>query len=150
MSGSAIRDGLKNTLTTSSAFSTAEVTVDDWGILGRTSNCAIVIGPASEVRVDFHSYGRNYGLIHTYPVFGYVRDTGDPTRVPSDAQKLQDELIAALQADESLNSTACAIESIAIRMPQAPTGGPVLLDIGGQSWMPVFMDVSALEVRAKS
>lgn len=142
VSGSAIRGGIKSVLTSASMFDAAQVSVNDYAILGRTSNCAIIVQPP-DVDVDPHAFGRDWAATYSFPCEGYIRDRGQSAAVLNDVTRLIDDFLTAIQADESLNSTACAAAVTRVRVSRAAFG-PNVLDAGGQSWIPVVFTVEAL------
>lgn len=140
MSGSNIGDGLVTTLTNASAFDSTNVTKDDYSILEKTAACALVVQPSSLTN-EGHTYGRSWAITWSIRIDGFVRDIGNPTQTLRNLWKLPDEVLAAINADQSLNSSACQAMIVSGGRPK-----DVLVDVGGQLWLPFDFVVEALEV----
>lgn len=140
MSGSNIGDGLVTVLTNASAFDSTNVSKDDYSILEKTAACALVVQPSGLVNRG-HAYGRSWAITWTIRIDGFVRDIGDPLQTLRNLWKLPDEVLAAVNADQSLNSSACQAMIVSGTRPK-----DILVNVGGQIWLPFDFIVEALEV----
>jgi hypothetical protein len=141
MSGSNIGDGLVTTLTTASAFDAGNVSKDDFGVMDTTSMCAIIVQPWGLANTT-HAYGKPaWDIAWNIGLDVYVRDTGDPQEVLHNIWKVATEVLAAVQADTSLNSSACGAVISSMTRPR-----DTWAEAGGQTWAPLYFTVTAMEV----
>lgn len=140
MSGSNIGDGLVTTLLAASAFDSRNVSKNDYGILESTTACALIVQPAS-FGVDEHTYGRKWATTWNLAVECYVRDLGNAQETLDNTWKIADEILGAVKADESLDSSAC---SAIVRTGDRPRD--TYVEAGGIVWLPWYITVEALEV----
>jgi len=140
MSGSNIGDGLIATLKAASAFDVTNVSGSDYGLLETSTACALIIQPAS-FGVDEKTYGRTWGVTWNIDIECYVRDMGNPEQTLANVWTVSDQIIAAVKADESLNSSAC---QAIVRTGNRPRD--TFVEAGGVVWLPWYITVEALEV----
>lgn len=139
MSGSNIGDGLITTLTTASAFDVGNVTKNDYGILGTTAACALVVAPA-RFEGNVFAYGHRWQINWAIDIDTYIKDTGDPVATLNNVWTISNEVIEAIRTDPSLNSSAC--QSVVSSMDNPREG---IIEIAGNNWLPVYFTVTATE-----
>lgn len=138
-SPSTVLHGLLATLRSSSAFDTTNTTDSDYGILGRTTACAVVVrwrGLAQEPL----TFGapRQKLMSYYFDVELYVAARGDTTRTLCNQLEAGWEVIQAVNADDTLSGTAKAAKLVDA---EAPRG--LAFDAGGRTWLPMYMRIQA-------
>lgn len=139
MSGSNIGEGLETILVGASAFDADNVSRDDYGILETSSGCALIVLPGG-ADIEALTYSLWQATWHI-EIEGYIMDRGTPQETLPQVWTLMDEVVAAVKADQSLNSSACSAVVSNVERPQ-----DVFTEVAGRVWLPVFFTVDALEV----
>lgn len=139
MSGSNIGDGLVTTLTDASPFDAGNVSKDDFGIMETTNACALIVMPG-RLSAGEHTQADGWHLTWDIELRAYARDLGDTVQSMRNVWTLADEIVAAVRADTSLDSSACRSIVSSINRPFDTT-----VEIFGQTWFPLTCTVQADE-----
>lgn len=107
----AIRNGLYATLTGCGPFGAEQVSTCDYGVVERSSGCAIIFHYLDE-EADAITY-RGAGKTVTEEITiriegeGYIQFTGDAQRYLSNVWQLRDDIKSTIRKDTSLQNSAC-------------------------------------------
>ena len=141
MSGSTLGVGLKDTFIAASAFDSGNVSTDDYGIMETANACALIITPGG-MGAERHAYGESWERTWDLDVEGYVKYDGDAQKALHRIWQLADEVIGAVYADQNLNSSACSAIVSGMDRPRN-----VEVEIAGNTWLPLYFTIEALEVQ---
>jgi len=105
-----------------------------------TTACALVITPGG-MGADFHTYGPTWMCTWDLEVEGYVKVEGDAMAALHRAWTMIDEVVGAIAACPSLNSSACSVIVSNVDRPR-----DTLAYQYEQEWIPVYFTITAKEV----
>jgi hypothetical protein len=134
-SASAIIDDLVD----SGSFLRTQVSACDYGILDRTTGCAVIVRPSNS---SFELVGYGGGRIDTwgFAAEGFIRETGDVVETLTRVLDMQDALLGAISNGSNAN---CASVSTVVRsMGHNPN---VFFEAGGNAFLMVTAQITSTE-----
>ena len=107
-----LRAGIVSTMTACGPYDAAQVSTCDYGIIGQTSGCAIIVhyGPEENSEPQtFSGGGTTHVLLDTIQFTGecFIQYTGDDRKFLSDVYTARDDIKTTFKKDVKLQSSAC-------------------------------------------